>query len=711
MALPNYKSQSPVAQSTPQRSGRNYSNSGQSGSSGGGSSSSSNSPFYFSGQGHPSFTPVRVGSKAISFTKRSNDKHLNDAKIPKPPKPPDKPLMPYMRYSRKVWDSVKGANPDLKLWEIGKIIGQMWRELSEKEKQEYMDEYEAEKIQYNEAMKAYHNSPGYQAWIAAKGRLKNIAEAEDEDREKSRPQNSMPDKGSMNSSKNGYDGIMEKEMPGRGPRRVRQSKSDSPRISIQPAEDDDDYDDGLSVKHIAHARYFRNHRLINEIFSETMVPDVRTVIMSSRMSVLRRQVHSLTMHQKKLESELKLIEDRHEAKKRKFVETSEAFHEELKKLCESKPQITDEVFANMLSKVKEELRQRHTQFLQQQQQQQQAKAAAAAAAAAAQQQQSASPQQPTPTPTPPVGSSMSPATPASSSAPTPGPPDSDMQESESSNKSKDDEKNDNVEKMEVDDQNSNLDSTSTGKGETTSSDNKEMEAESEATPPASNDGGNEQTPEAKIPATSQDNTQTREKPNQEPSQEAMVENGGTLETLTDSTAGAETNLDAGCSPTVATAPLLQQPPPPTDANGNSTTPNSNENTKCNGNNQTDSPEKKAGDEQQPVPPPPPPTVPPPPPPPPADSQEGKPSDAESSAEAESKAEAKEGENATGPVTCTSASTVTASTPSSTTTANSTCEKEEEEGRGEDDEEEEVGGKGKMGNSEKEASETKENAKK
>lgn len=110
----------------------------------------------------------------------------------------------------------------------------------------------------------------------------------------------------------------------------------------------------------------------------------------------------------------------------------------------------------MLSKVKEELRQRHTQFLQQQQQQQQAKAAAAAAAAAAQQQQSASPQQPTPTPTPPVGSSMSPATPASSSAPTPGPPDSDMQESESSNKSKDDEKNDNVEKMEVDDQNSNL---------------------------------------------------------------------------------------------------------------------------------------------------------------------------------------------------------------------------------------------------------------
>ena len=57
---------------------------------------------------------------------------------------------------------VKNQNPELKFVEIGKIIGGMWRKMSEEERSEYTEEYETEKVDYERKMAQYKNTPAFQ---------------------------------------------------------------------------------------------------------------------------------------------------------------------------------------------------------------------------------------------------------------------------------------------------------------------------------------------------------------------------------------------------------------------------------------------------------------------------------------------------------------------------------------------------------------------
>ncbi|XP_036318005.1 SWI/SNF-related matrix-associated actin-dependent regulator of chromatin subfamily E member 1 isoform X1 [Rhagoletis pomonella] len=317
MSLPsNYKQIAVGASTGPSTpapsSGSGSSRSRSSGAGGGSDRNKDTTPiFTHSNYGNPAFTPQKAGKSASSKTQA-------ESRTPKPPKPPEKPVLPYMRYSKRIWDSVKAQYPDLKLWELGKKIGAMWKQLTESEKQEFIDEYETDKAEYEKALKTYHNSPAYLSFLAAKSKVKTDSDVHD--------------------------------TPSRSSGKSQQER----RIDIQPAEDEDDQDEGYSFKHVAYARYLRNHRLINEIFSDAVVPDVRSVVTTQRMQVLKRQVSSLTMHQTKLEAELQQMEEKFEAKKQRMVESSEAFQEELKRHC--KPAVDEDTFQKMVVRMYEEMK-------------------------------------------------------------------------------------------------------------------------------------------------------------------------------------------------------------------------------------------------------------------------------------------------------------------------------------------------------------------
>ncbi|KAA0195965.1 SWI/SNF matrix-associated actin-dependent regulator of chromatin subfamily E member 1 [Fasciolopsis buskii] len=222
----------------------------------------------------------------------------SDTRIPKPPKAPEKPLMPYMRYSRKVWEQVKNSNPHLKLWEVGKIIGQMWRELPDDEKALYVEEYDVEKAQYTEALRQYHSSPAYQAWLVAKERAEKTMEEQDQERKQTMA-------------------------------RMRDRSGDVPQSDLRESyileDNEEDTEDQYTVKHVAAARFQRNHRLMQEILSDCRLPDPGQLITQSRLNTLRLQVEQLRNHKRNLCQEIDGCEARHRSKIQKIREDSQNF--------------------------------------------------------------------------------------------------------------------------------------------------------------------------------------------------------------------------------------------------------------------------------------------------------------------------------------------------------------------------------------------------
>ena len=70
-----------------------------------------------------------------------------------------------MHYSRKVWDDVKQNHPELKTYEIARQIGKNWRDLPDRERKIYENEYQREKQEYYEKMNHYNRSTAYQQYL------------------------------------------------------------------------------------------------------------------------------------------------------------------------------------------------------------------------------------------------------------------------------------------------------------------------------------------------------------------------------------------------------------------------------------------------------------------------------------------------------------------------------------------------------------------
>lgn len=190
-------------------------------------------------------------------------------------------------------------------------------------------------IEYNEQLKIYHNSPAYQSWIS------NLKTKEHEERESHKAKNK---KAAAAAAGAGGHGLNSPVKPHDG------------RVSLVQTmegelEDEDDY---YSIKHLSAARFYRNHKLVAEIFGDAIVPDSRTNA-ANRYQVLRRQADSLAMHHQTLHQELLQIEEKFEERKRALLDSSEKFIGELNKRFASKP-VDEASYQRMVERALEQIK-------------------------------------------------------------------------------------------------------------------------------------------------------------------------------------------------------------------------------------------------------------------------------------------------------------------------------------------------------------------
>ncbi len=120
-------------------------------------------------------------------------------------------------------------------------------------------------------------------------------------------------------------------------------------------DNEEDPDEQFTVKHVAAARFQRNHRLMHEILSDAKLPDPGQLITETRLQTLQMQVKQLKSHKKNLCSEIENSQLRHQAKMRRIQDESAEFYAGYRKLMTQTPRISESQFADMIVKAKQDI--------------------------------------------------------------------------------------------------------------------------------------------------------------------------------------------------------------------------------------------------------------------------------------------------------------------------------------------------------------------
>jgi len=228
---------------------------------------------------HPACNKLLLGSLSGHIAKE------NLAKMVFRPEAPIKPLVPYLRYCKKVWDDIRAKQPDLKLWQLGKIYAKMWKDLSPIDKQAFIAEYEKEKADYLDKLRSYYNSCSCQSCLLE---VESNGIMEPENNHIDHNQDTLNH--SMESMQENYFVKSEKE---------------------------------FSVKDIAAARFFRNHRLMYYVLMNSdAIPNESFIVTNQKMVELKNQVQMLSEHCIKLQQEINEIEQQHNITLNEWMKTN-----------------------------------------------------------------------------------------------------------------------------------------------------------------------------------------------------------------------------------------------------------------------------------------------------------------------------------------------------------------------------------------------------